>query len=229
MNPLSFYRVLVILNGAIPLVMLAWDAWQNQLGVNSVNQALHITGILSLVFLFLSLLMTPLRWITGWGGWVAFRRALGLYGFFYALVHLLIYVGFDRALSLSSTWHEISTRRFLQVGTLALLLMVPLAVTSTNAMIRRMGAKRWKVLHRATYLVSILGVLHYFLLVKSDVRQPLAFAAVLSLLLLPRLGRFALDSAKKPGIVPRGAGDEAATSVQIHQTEIKTRRDDVSL
>ena len=107
MNQLQFLRALVVLNGLIPLVMLGWDAYRGQLGANSVNNALHITGILSLVFLFLSLLMSPLRWLTAWGGWAAFRRALGLYGFFYAVVHLVIYVGFDRALSLTSTLHEI--------------------------------------------------------------------------------------------------------------------------
>lgn len=189
MNQLPFYRALVVLNGAVPLGILAWDAYRGQLGANSVNNALHITGILSLVFLVLSLLMTPLRWINGWSGWIAFRRALGLYGFFYAVVHLIIYVGFDRALNFSSTLHEIWTRRFLQIGAVAILLMVPLAVTSTNGMIRRLGAKRWKFLHRAAYLAAALGVLHYYMLVKSDVRQPLAFAGVLTVLLGGRFGR----------------------------------------
>ena len=190
MNQLQFLRALVVLNGAIPLVMLLWDAYRGQLGANSVNNALHITGILSLVFLFLSLLMSPLKWSTGWGGWIAFRRALGLYGFFYAVVHLVIYVGFDRALSLSSTLNEIWMRRFLQVGAVAILLMVPLAVTSTNGIIQRMGPKRWKLLHRTAYAVAILGVLHYYMLVKSDVRQPLAFAGVLTMLLGGRFGRY---------------------------------------
>jgi ferredoxin-NADP reductase/DMSO/TMAO reductase YedYZ heme-binding membrane subunit len=189
MNQLQFLRALVILNGLVPLVMLGWDAYRGQLGANSVNSSLHITGILSLVFLFLSLLMSPLRWMTNWGGWLAFRRALGLYGFFYAVVHLLIYVGFDRALSLTSTLNEIWMRRFLQVGAIAIVLMIPLAVTSTNKMIQRMGPKRWKRLHRLTYAVVILGVLHYYMLVKSDVRQPLAFAGVLTVLLGSRVGR----------------------------------------
>ncbi len=202
MNELQFLRALVTLNGLIPLVMLGWDAYRGQLGANSVNNALHITGILSLVFLFLSLLMSPLRWMTGWGGWVAFRRALGLYGFFYAVVHLVIYIGFDRSLSLTSTLNEIWMRRFLQVGAVAILLMVPLAVTSTNGMIQRMGPKRWKLLHRLTYAVVILGVLHYYMLVKSDVRQPLAFAGVLTVLLGSRVGRHYSEllqaSQKKP-------------------------------
>lgn len=192
----------MILNGLVPLVMLAWDAYRGQLGANSVNNALHITGILSLVFLFLSLLISPMKWMTGWGGWLAFRRALGLYGFFYAVVHLVIYVGFDRALSLTSTFNEIWMRRFLQVGAVAIILMVPLAVTSTNGMIQRIGPKRWKQLHRLTYAVVILGVLHYYMLVKSDVRQPLAFAGVLTVLLGCRVGRHYSEllqaSQKKP-------------------------------
>ena len=96
MNSLQFYRNLVLLNGAVPLVVLLWDAYRGQLGANPINDALHITGILSLIFLLLSLSMTPARWITGWSGWIAFRRSLGLYGFFYSVLHFGIYVGFDR-------------------------------------------------------------------------------------------------------------------------------------
>jgi ferredoxin-NADP reductase/DMSO/TMAO reductase YedYZ heme-binding membrane subunit len=205
MSPVAFYRLLVILNGAVPLLMLGWDAYQGQLGANAVNHALHVTGTLALVFLCLALVITPLRWTTGWGGWVAFRRALGLYAFFYALIHLGIYVGLDRGLSLSSAFHEIWTRRFLQVGAGAVLLMVPLAATSTNGMVRRLGPKRWKLLHRAVYLAAALGVLHYYMLVKSDVRQPLAFAAALVVLLGARFGkhyfellRIAKNSIKTP-------------------------------
>jgi len=205
MNQVPFLRLLVILNGAVPLLMLAWDAYRGQLGVNSVNYALHVTGILSLSFLFLSLFITPLRWVTGWGGWIAFRRALGLYGFFYSILHVVIYVGFDRALSVASTVHEIWMRRFLQVGTVAIFLMIPLAVTSTNSMIRIMGSARWKRLHRLAYVVAILGVVHYYMLVKSDVRQPLAFAGVLSVLLCARFGRHYFElrqAAKKQTKIP---------------------------
>jgi len=148
MNPVQFNRWLVIANGFVPLLVLGWDAYRGQLGANSVNYALHVTGILSLVFLFLSLIITPLRWITGWGGWIALRRALGLYGFFYAVVHVSIYVALDRELSVASTFREIWLRRFLQVGTLAVFFMVPLAITSTNGMIQKLGPKRWKRLHR---------------------------------------------------------------------------------
>jgi glycine betaine catabolism B len=189
MQDLKFYRYLVTVNGAVPTFVLLWDFYRGQLGANSVNYALHVTGILTLVFLFLSLLMTPLRWATGWGGWIGFRRSLGLYGFFYSALHVAIYVGFDRSLSLTSTLQEIWSRRFLQVGAAAVFLMIPLAATSTNGMIRKVGSKNWKRLHRSAYLVAILGVVHYYLLVKSDVRQPIAFAMVLSGLLGARVAR----------------------------------------
>lgn len=180
----AYYRNLVILAGGGPLLMLAWDAWNGQLGANGVNNALHITGILSLVFLFLSLLVTPLRLLTGWNNLIAYRRALGLYGFAYAALHFGIYFVLDRMGSISSTIEEILSRRFLTVGFVAVAMMLPLAVTSTNAMIRKLGPVRWKLLHRLAYAATILGVLHYYMLVKSDVRQPLAFAA----LLIPILG-----------------------------------------
>jgi glycine betaine catabolism B len=183
MNDTKFFRGVVLANGLIPLVILAWDTWHGHLGANPVNQAIHITGVLSLIFLLLSLVITPLRMLFGWNSLIAYRRALGLYGFFYAVLHLGIYVGLDRALDLSSTLEEIVSRRFLQIGFIAVILMVPLAITSTNGMIRRLGPKRWKLLHRLAYAVAILGVAHYYMLVKSDVRQPLAFAAALTPLL----------------------------------------------
>ncbi len=183
MQDLKFYRFLVVINGCIPLLILAWDAWNDQLGANAANRALHITGILSLLFLFLSLVITPLRSFTGWNSLIATRRALGLFGFAYASIHLAIYVLLDRAGSITSALDEIGSRRYLQVGAAAILLMVPLAATSTNAMIVWLGPRRWKQLHRLAYPIAILAVAHYYLLVKSDVRQPLAFAAVLSPLL----------------------------------------------
>ena len=113
---IAYYRNLVILARLGPLLMLGWDAWHDQLGANGVNNALHITGILSLVFLFISLLITPLRALTGWNSLIAYRRAIGLYGFAYAAFHLGIYVLFDRMGNVSDTIEEILSRRFLLVG-----------------------------------------------------------------------------------------------------------------
>src|SRR3954453_20007750 len=150
---LRFTKLLVVINAVVPGALLAWDAAHGQLGVNGVNYALHTTGLLALIFLLLTLSVTPLRQLTGWSTVLAYRRALGLFAFAYTCTHFLIFFGFDRALSITSTVHEILARRYLFIGTTALLLMVPLAVTSTNAMQLRLGARRWKALHRTIYLV----------------------------------------------------------------------------
>jgi ferredoxin-NADP reductase/DMSO/TMAO reductase YedYZ heme-binding membrane subunit len=189
----GFARVLVIVNGAVPLAWLLWDALHHRLGANAVNFAIRTTGMLGLVFLTLTLAITPLRRLTGWAPLISFRRALGLYGFFYIALHFAIFFAWDRAGSVSSTVHEILKRTYLQLGALGLILMIPLAVTSTDAMVTRLGARRWKSLHRLVYVVLGCGVVHYDLLVKADVRLPTAFAVTLGLLLGYRGVRWALD------------------------------------
>lgn len=196
---LRFTKLLVVVNALVPGAILAWDAAHGQIGVNGVNYALHTTGLLTLIFLLLTLLVTPLRKLTGWNTVISYRRTLGLFAFAYASVHFLIFFGLDRALSVSSTLHEIFARKYLLIGTVGLLSMVPLAITSTNGMVTRIGARRWKALHRLVYVTAIAGALHYYLLVKSDTRQPLAFAAVLALLLGFRVVRYLLDRGKGPG------------------------------
>lgn len=193
MSDTRFWKLVVVINGAVPLAMLAWDASQGELGPNPVAFVLHTTGLLSLIFLLLTLTVTPLRLLTGWNTLIGFRRSLGLFGFFYACLHVTIYVSLDRELNISSTIEELLTRQYLQVGLAALLMMTPLAVTSTNAMVARLGARRWKMLHRLVYPAAGLGALHYYMLVKSDVRQPLAFAGVLVILLAARFGKHDLD------------------------------------
>jgi glycine betaine catabolism B len=197
MLDVPFLKRLVMLNGLVPLSLLVWDAWHDQLGANKVNYAIHVTGVIALLFLVLSLVVTPLRQLTGWQTLIAYRRALGLYGFFYAIIHLILYVAFDRAGNLSSTFQELFTRRYLQVGLASILLMIPLAVTSTDWMIRRLGPKRWKLLHRLSYVAVALGGIHYFLLVKSDIRQPVAFLSVIGTLLVGRIGTKYLGKGKR--------------------------------
>ncbi len=193
---LRFAKLVVFINALVPGFVLAWDAAHHLIGANGVNFALHTTGLLAFIFLLLSLLVTPLRIVTGWTVLISFRRTLGLYAFFYACVHFLIFFTLDRAGSLTSTVHEVLVRKYLLVGTSGLLLMVPLAVTSTNAMVMRLGAKRWKRLHRLSYLVGVAAAVHYYWLVKSDVRQPLVFAGVLTALLGFRLVRGAREREK---------------------------------
>jgi sulfoxide reductase heme-binding subunit YedZ len=186
-SDIRFLKLLILVNGAVPLVLLGWDAKHQQLGANPQNFAILTTGMMTLVFLVLTLAVTPLRKITGWNWLIQFRRMLGLYAFFYACVHFQLFFSLDRGFSLSSTLSEMVKRKYLIVGGTALLVMVPLALTSTNAMIKWMGGKRWRALHRLAYVAAIAGVVHYYMQVKADVRQPLAFAAVLAILLGYRL------------------------------------------
>ncbi len=186
-NDLRFAKLMVLVNGAVPLTLLTWDAGRRQLGANPVNFAILTTGMLALVFLLLTLLVTPLRRITGWN-WLLFsRRTLGLYAFCYATMHFLIFFSLDRSFSISGTLSEMLKRKYLFVGTTGLLVMVPLAITSTNGMIKRLGGRRWRTLHRLAYVAALAGVLHYYMQAKADVRRPLAFATLLAILLGYRL------------------------------------------
>lgn len=214
MSTARFYKLTIWVNGAVPGLILAWDAYQGRLGANPINDAIRTTGLIALTFLAVSLGVTPLRRLTGWNDLLAVRRPFGLWGFYYACVHLSLYVGLDRAMDLGSTVEELLMRRYLQVGLAAVLLMVPLALTSTDTMVRRLGPRRWKALHRLAYVVVIAGVLHYFLLVKSDIRQPLAFAGVVGLLFSARGARHYWDlrqaaqrrpATPKPGARPKSS------------------------
>ena len=182
-SDIRFAKFLVLVNAGVPGVLLTWDAFHHTLGANPVNFAILTTGMLALVFLILTLIVTPLRKITGWNWLIFSRRTFGLYAFFYAFAHFSIFFALDRSFSFSSTLTEMVKRKYLIIGSIGLLAMVPLAVTSTNAMIKRLGAKRWHALHRLTYVAAICGVIHYYMQVKADVRQPLAFAGALTILL----------------------------------------------
>src|SRR5882724_5062580 len=195
---IRFAKLLVLVNAGVPLALLAWDAFHHKLGANPVNFAILTTGMLALVFLMLTLLVTPLRKISGWNWLIFSRRTFGLYAFFYASLHFLIFFSLDRSFSISSTLSEMVKRKYLLVGITGLLVMVPLAVTSTNAMIKRLGGKRWRALHRLAYVAAIAGVIHYYMQVKADVRKPLAFAAALTILLGYRL----VSNRNRPKPVP---------------------------
>jgi DMSO/TMAO reductase YedYZ heme-binding membrane subunit len=197
-NDLRFARLLVLVNAAVPAVLLGWDAGHHQLGANPVNFAILTSGMLALIFLLLTLFVTPLRKITGLN-WIIFsRRTLGLSAFFYASLHFLIFFSLDRSFSVSGALSEMVKRKYLLVGATGLLVMVPLAATSTNAMIKRLGGKRWRTLHRLAYVAALAGVIHYYMQVKADVRQPIVFATVLAMLLGYRL----LDFCRRPKAVP---------------------------
>jgi sulfoxide reductase heme-binding subunit YedZ len=186
-SDVRFIKHLILVNGLVPLALLVWDQGHKQLGANPQNFLILTTGMMTLIFLVLTMAVTPLRKITGWNWLIQFRRMLGLFAFFYGCLHFLCFFSLDRGFSVSSTLSEMVKRKYLMVGITGLMVMVPLAVTSTNAMIKRLGGKRWRALHRLAYVAAIAGVIHYYMQVKADVRQPLVFAAVLAVLLGYRL------------------------------------------
>src|SRR5262249_42307589 len=148
MKDIKFAKFLVLLNCAVPVALLGIDALRNQLGANPVNFAIRTTGLLALIFLLLSLTTTPVGRLTGWHWLTHFRRTLGLYAFFHTIVHFVLFFVLDRALSVKSTVSEMFVRPYLTVGAAGLVIMLPLAVTSTNGMIKRLGSTHWKRLHR---------------------------------------------------------------------------------
>ncbi len=186
-NDIRFIKLLILVCGAVPLALLIWDGGHHTLGANPQNFAILTTGMMTLIFLVLTMAVTPLRKITGLNWLIQFRRMLGLYAFFYACVHFSLFFSLDRAFSVSSTLTEMLKRKYLILGSTALIVMIPLAITSTNGMIKRLGGKRWRALHRLAYVAAIAGVIHYYMQVKADTRQPLVFAAVLAVLLGYRL------------------------------------------
>lgn len=183
MKDIKFYKLIVFVNALVPLALLAWDWRRGQLGANPLDFVTRTTGTLTLVFLLLTLAVTPLRKWTGVQWLVRFRRMIGLYAFFYGALHLLTYVWFDKAFGVGSIVEDLWRRPFIAVGMLGVLLMIPLAVTSTDKMIKRLGGKRWQKLHKLTYVSAVAGVLHYYLLVKADTSKPLVFAGLLAVLL----------------------------------------------
>lgn len=184
---ISFPKFVVFVNSLIPLVLLLTDLYRGRVGPNPLEFATRTTGMLTLVFLSLTVAITPLRRIFHVNSLVKFRRMLGLFAFFYGSLHLLTYVWFDRWFDFASTVKDVAQRPFILVGMTAFLLMLPLAITSTNKMVQRLGGKRWAKLHRVVYAAAILGVVHFWMLVKADVRLPLTFGFIVMFLLGYRL------------------------------------------
>lgn len=170
-----------------PLGVLLWRGFRQDLGANPLEFITHATGDWTLRFLLLSLAVTPLRRLSGRPELIGFRRMLGLFAFFYGTLHLVTYLWFDKFFDLADILKDVAKRPFITAGMAAFLLLVPLAVTSTAGWIRRLGGKNWQRLHRLAYLAAAAGVVHYYWLVKSDVRRPLMYAGLAALLLLARL------------------------------------------
>jgi sulfoxide reductase heme-binding subunit YedZ len=183
MKDIRFTKFLLFVNALVPLALMLWDVYRQRVGANPLEFVTRTTGMLTLVFLMLALAVTPLRTITRLNWLIKFRRMLGLFAFFYGSLHLITYLWFDRYFNLKSVPGDVVSRPFIALGMLAFFLMAPLAITSTNKMVKRLGGKRWNKLHKLVYLAGIAGVLHFWLLVKSDTRLPVTFAFVLALLL----------------------------------------------
>ncbi len=182
----GFKAVLFVLCLA-PLARLGWLAYGDRLGANPIEFIIRSLGTWALTFLLITLAITPWRRLTGWNAAIRLRRMLGLYAFFYACMHFLFYVGVDQFFDFTAIVEDIVKRPFITVGFVCLLLLIPLAATSTNAMQRRLGGKHWQRLHRLVYVIAAGGVLHYFWLVKKDITQPVIYALILAALLGARL------------------------------------------
>ena len=180
-------KVAVFLLCLVPLGDLVYRGFHARLTANPVEFVQHFTGDWTLRFLLITLSITPLRKLLNLPELIRFRRMLGLFAFFYVCLHFLTYIGPDQSFSLSGMWKDVEKRRYITVGFLGFVLLIPLAITSTKGWIRRLGGRRWQILHRSIYVAAICGVIHYYWLVKSDVREPLMYAVILAILLLWRL------------------------------------------
>lgn len=182
----GWIRAAIYCGGIAPSVLALFWGLNDQLGADPVRELEHRTGLWALRFLILSLAVTPLARFGG-PNLLVYRRALGLVAACHAAIHLSAYIVFDRALDLASVGADIVKRPYITVGMLAILILIPLAVTSTDAMVRRLGAKRWRALHRASYVAAIAAVAHFLMSVKSWPPEPVIYAAIVAALLAVRL------------------------------------------
>jgi sulfoxide reductase heme-binding subunit YedZ len=186
----------------LPLAKIGWDAFHGGLGANPIEAVLNRLGFWTMVMLALALVPTPAHDLLGLGWPQRLRRTIGVTAFAYALLHFLFYVGVDKFFDLRTIGQDLTKRPFIMVGFAALLCLLPLAVTSTDGWVRRLGYRRWKLVHRLAYVAAALAVVHFLWRVKADVRRPLAFAAVFGVLLLARVPGW-VRSARRAG---QGAG-----------------------
>ena len=221
-------KPLAFIAGLLPFAWLVWATLTNNLSVNPLSDITLFTGDWTIRFICITLAISPLRQITGWHALIRFRRMAGLFAFFYGTTHFLIYVIADRFAGLdfpdgivslttatslaASVAEDIYKRPFITIGFLTWLLMVPLALTSTAGMIRRLGGKRWQALHRLIYVAAITGVVHYWWLVKSDIRPPLRYAIIVGILLGARAIRAGLRARHVSG--PRVPAPASAQKVR---------------
>jgi sulfoxide reductase heme-binding subunit YedZ len=189
-------KVLAFAGCLVPALVLTWKGFHDGLGANPIDVITRSTGKWTLTFLLITLSVTPLRKLSGMSWLIGFRRMLGLFAFFYGCLHLTTYVWLDKFFDVHAMLHDIAKRRFITAGMTAWTLMLPLALTSTAGWIRRMGGKRWQLLHRLIYLSAAAGVVHFIWLVKADLRRPLTYGAILAVLLAYRLAAWLVARAR---------------------------------
>ena len=181
----------------VPAARIAWLAGAGELGPNPIAEAMNRLGFWTLTLLLATLAPTPIQIVSGWKWPLRLRRMLGLETFLYVCLHFAVYLGVDQFFDLPAIWKDIVKRKFITVGFAAFVLLIPLAITSTDRIVRRLGFVRWKRLHRLIYVAAVLGVVHFVWRVKSDLRQPLVFAAVLAVLLAIRATRAAVPTPRR--------------------------------
>jgi len=201
---IKWFKPAVFLACLIPLGLLGWKAYSGNLGANPIEVITHATGDWTIRFLLITLAITPLRKLTAQTWLIRFRRMVGLFAFFYGVLHFLTYIWLDKFFDVHEMVKDIAKRPFITVGFTGFVLMIPLAITSTAGWIRRLGGKRWQLLHRLIYVTAIAGVIHYIWLVKADIRKPLQYAVILGVLLGYRAVIWILPSlkVKKHGPTP---------------------------
>lgn len=176
-------KILLFAVSLLPLCWVAWRYWHDDLTANPIEYISHFTGDWTMRFLVLTLAITPLRKALKLPELIRFRRTTGLFAFFYGSLHFSIYLGVDKFFDFHEIWGDIAKRPYIIAGFTGFVLMIPLAITSTKGWIRRLGGKRWQWLHRLVYVSATAGVIHYYWLVKSDIRQPLLYAFLVGVLL----------------------------------------------
>ena len=203
-------KVALFVAGLLPALSLVWDAFHHGLTANPIEYLTHQTGDWILIFLVLTLAITPARKLLGLPELIRFRRMMGLYAFFYAFLHFSIWIGLDKFFDWHDMTDDVVKRKFITVGFTGFVLLIPLAVTSTAGWIRRLGGKRWQRLHSLIYITAAAGVIHFYWLVKSNVRKPLRYGVIFLLLFLLRYGMMLRDKRKGPIAVPREVASTAS-------------------
>jgi sulfoxide reductase heme-binding subunit YedZ len=184
-------KPVVFLAGLGPFLWLVYNAFFGDLGVNPVETITNTTGLWTLRLIVVTILVTPLRWVTGFNLVIRFRRMIGLFAFFYGTLHFMTYFVLDLSFMFDGLWEDVVKRPYITVGFTAFVLMIPLAITSTQGWIRRMGGKKWNLLHKLVYVSAILGVLHYVWKVKVDEPTPYIYGGIVGVLLAARVWKWA--------------------------------------